>query len=281
MPSPLTSAQAARERIAARLKELRQDAEITGRALASQCGWHPAKVSRIENGRTPPAPADIKAWCAACGVPDAAAEIIAASRHAESMYAQFRRLHRAGMTSAQTEITPLFEATTHFKAYSSNVLPGFFQTLDYAASILHKFAAFQGTPDDAELAAAARVSRSQAIYRPQNKVAVLIEDHVLRYRIATDAVMIDQLNYLLTVMSLPNVSLGVLPMNVPRLIWGLEAFLIFDDNRVNVETLTAAVNITSKTEIADYVRAFGILSRSAVYGPAARDLIEAARSSIG
>ncbi|MBV9315479.1 MAG: helix-turn-helix transcriptional regulator [Pseudonocardia sp.] len=63
MPSPLTSAQAARERIAAQLKELRQDAEITGRDLALRCGWHPAKVSRIENGRTPPAPADIKAWC--------------------------------------------------------------------------------------------------------------------------------------------------------------------------------------------------------------------------
>lgn len=278
MPSPLTSAQAARERIAAQLKELRQDAEITGRELASRCGWHPAKVSRIENGLTPPAPADIKAWCGACGVPALAPEIVVASRHAESMYAQFRRMHRAGMTASQAEIVPLFEATTHFRAYSSNVLPGFFQTLDYAAAILHMFAAFQGTPDDAEQAAAARVSRSQAIYRPRNTVAVLIEEHVLRHRIASSATMADQLDYLLMVMSLPNVSLGVVPTEAPRSIWGLEAFIVFDDKRVNVETLTAAVNITSRTEIADYIRAFGILSKVAVYGAGARALIEAARA---
>ena len=280
MPSPLSSAQAARDRIAAQLKQLRQDAEITGRELASRCGWHPAKASRIENGITPPAPADIKAWCDACGVPALAPEIIAASRHAESMYSYFRRMHLAGMSAAQAQIVPLFDETTRFRAYSSNVLPGFFQTLDYAASILHMFAAFQGTPDDAEQAAAARVSRSQAIYRPRNTVAVLIEEHVLRHRVASNAVMADQLDYLLTVMSLPNVSLGVVPTEAPRTIWGLEAFLIFDDKRVNVETLTAAVNITSKTEISDYVRAFGIIAKVGVYGASARALIEAARESL-
>lgn len=216
----------------------------------------------------------------ACGVPEIAPEIIVASRHAESMYAQFRRMHRAGMTAAQAEIVPLFEETTHFRAYSSNVLPGFFQTLDYAASILHKFAAFQGTPDDAERAAAARVSRSQAICRPRSTVAVLVEEHVLRYRIASNAVMADQLDYLLTVMSLPNVSLGVVPTETPRTIWGLEAFLIFDDRRVNVETLTAAVNITSKTEIVGYIRVFGLLSKVAVYGASARALIEAAKAPL-
>src|SRR5579863_7147452 len=126
-PSPLSSAQAARERIAAQLKELRQDAELNGRKLASRCGWHPAKVSRIEHGLTLPVAADIKAWCAACDVPEKAPELIIASRHAESMYAQFRRLHRAGMTAAQNQIVPLFESTTHFRVYSSNVVPGFFQ----------------------------------------------------------------------------------------------------------------------------------------------------------
>lgn len=280
MPSALTSAQAARERVAAQLKELRLDAEITGPELATRCGWHKAKVSRIENAVTAPAVADIKAWCDACGVPDRAPEIIVASRHAEAMYAHFRRMHRTGMTAAQNEIVPLFEETRHFRAYCSNLVPGFFQTLDYAASILHMFAAFQGTPDDAEQAAAARVSRSQAIYRPRNTVAVLIEEHVLRYRIASDAVMTDQLDYLLTVMSLPNVSLGVLPTDTPRSIWGLEAFYLFDERRVNVETLTAAINIVSKTEIADYSRAFGILARHAVYGAKARALIESARSAL-
>ncbi len=196
------------------------------------------------------------------------------------MYVHFRRMHRAGMTVAQNEIAPLFEETTRFRAYCSNVIPGFFQTLDYATSILHMFAAFQGTPDDAERAAAARVSRSQSIYRPRNVVAVLIEEHILLHRIAADTVMADQLDYLSTVMSLPNVSIGILPLKAKREIWGLESFYIFDDRRVNVETLTAAVNIVAKAEIADYRRAFAILARSGVYGDDARALIEAARTAL-
>jgi hypothetical protein len=189
-------------------------------------------------------------------------------------------MHRAGMTSAQLEIVPLFEQTQHFRAYCSNLMPGFFQTLDYAAAILGMFAAFQGTPDDSLNAAEARVSRSQAIFRPRNRVAVLIEEHVLRYRFADNAVMIDQLDYLLEVMALPNISVGVVPLSAPRTLWGLEAFYIFDDKRVNVETLTAAINITAKPEIADYTRAFAELARVAVHGANARTLIHTARDAL-
>lgn len=281
MPSPLTSAQAARERVAARLKAIRLDAEIDGPELARRCGWHKSKVSRIERGLTAPSPADIRDWCSACSVGDQSPELIEASRHAESMYVSFRRMHRAGMTAAQLEIVPLFEQTRHFRAYCSNLLPGFFQTLDYATAILAMFAAFQGTPDDSLNAAEARVSRSQAIFRPRNRVAVLIEEHVLRHRFADDAVMRDQLDYLLEIMSLPNISVGVMPFGARRTIWGLEAFYVFDDRRVNVETLTAAINITSKPEIIDYTRAFAELARVAVYGVDARMLIQAARDTLG
>lgn len=281
MPSPLTSAQAARDRVAARLKSVRLDAEIDGVELARQCGWSKSKVSRVERGLTAPSPADIRDWCSACDVEEQAPELIEASRHAESMYANWRRMHRAGMTAAQLEIVPLFEQTRHFRAYCSNTMPGFFQTLDYAASILGMFASFQGTPDDSMNAAEARVSRAQAIFRPRNRVAVLIEEQVLRYRFADDAVMHDQIDYLSEVMSLPNISVGVVPLGARRSLWGLEAFYIFDDKRVNVETLTAAVNITSKPEIADYTRAFAELARVAVYGVNARALIQVAKDALG
>jgi hypothetical protein len=82
-------------------------------------------------------------------------------------------------------------------------------------------------------------------------------------------------------MSLPNISVGIMPLGARRSLWGLEAFYIFDDKRVNVETLTAAVNITSKPEIADYTRAFAELARAAVYGVNARALIQAAKDALG
>ncbi|WP_324616234.1 helix-turn-helix transcriptional regulator [Streptomyces sp. ERV7] len=52
--SPSSSAQAAREGVAARLRELRMDAGLTGRDLAVLAGWHASKSSRIEKAKTPP-----------------------------------------------------------------------------------------------------------------------------------------------------------------------------------------------------------------------------------
>lgn len=63
--SPSSSAQAAREAIAARLGALRRDAEPTGHELALRCAWSPAKSSPIERARTPASDADIRAWCGA------------------------------------------------------------------------------------------------------------------------------------------------------------------------------------------------------------------------
>jgi hypothetical protein len=60
--------------------------------------------------------------------------------------------------------------------------------------------------------------------------------------------------------------------------WPLEAFTVFDDERVIIELLSAQVTVTAPSEITLYVRAFERLARLAVYGTAARVLIEAAAS---
>ncbi|WP_143674100.1 helix-turn-helix domain-containing protein, partial [Streptomyces caniscabiei] len=74
---PTSSVQEARAALAARLRELRLDAGITGKELARLAGWSVAKSSRIENAVTAPADADIRVWCAACGAADQADDLIA------------------------------------------------------------------------------------------------------------------------------------------------------------------------------------------------------------
>lgn len=78
-------AEQARQDIANRLRELRLDAGLTKRAVAVAAGWHESKCSRIEHARTPPSDADIRVWCRICAVDDQAADLIAASRAADSM----------------------------------------------------------------------------------------------------------------------------------------------------------------------------------------------------
>ncbi|MER5873089.1 helix-turn-helix transcriptional regulator [Streptomyces sp. NPDC002044] len=275
-PYPSSSVQAARQALAERLRELRLDAGMSGRDMAREAGWQPSKVSRVETGKTAPSDEDIRAWCQACGASGQAADLIAANRTADSMYTQWRRLQRSGLRRLQESRIPLYERTKVFRVYCSTVVPGLLQTPEYATALLTSITRFHGTPDDVSDAVAARVARSEIIRRGDHRFAVLVEESVLRHVIGSNDTMAGQLGHLLAVMALPSVSLGVIPAGVTRDMWTLETFNVFDDERVHVELLTAAVTVTEPAEVARYGAAFRSLSALAVHGTHARALLTAA-----
>ncbi|WP_369273857.1 helix-turn-helix domain-containing protein [Streptomyces sp. R11] len=279
--SPLSTAQAARAAIATRLDEIRRDAGLSGLELATRCGWHKSKASRIARAKTAPSDEDIRAWCRACDAEEQAADLIAASRTAESMYVQWRQLHSDGMRRVHEKTLPLYQRTRHFRVYASNLVPGMLQTADYATGLLRSITDFQGTPDDVADAVQARLNRSRVVHEGNHLFALLLEETVLYYRVCDDASMAGQLRYLLEIMSRPNVSLGIIPFTARRTVWPLEAFYAFDDAQVAVETLTAEVNITAPGEIRAYLKAFAELSRIAVHGREARESIARALVSCG
>lgn len=271
--SPSSSVQAAREQLAARLREIRLDAEITKREVAVRCGWSEAKSGRIENARTAPSDEDVRLWCRACGATDQASALIAANRQADSMYVQWRRLQRTGLKQLQRAYLPLFERTRHFKAYCSNVVPGFLQTPGYASALLRAIATFRGLPDDVADAVTARMDRSRIIREGDHRFAIVLEETVLRYRLGDAGVMAGQLGSLLSAMDLPAVSLGIIPAATERSMWPIESFTVFDDQRVDHEPLSASVRIIAPDEVGVYLKAFTALHQHAVYGADARALI--------
>ncbi|WP_250301995.1 helix-turn-helix transcriptional regulator [Streptomyces sp. A 4/2] len=279
--SPSSRVQAAREQLAARLREIRLDAGITKREIAIRCAWSEAKSSRIENARTAPSDRDVQSWCRACGAENLAPDLIAANRQADSMYVQWKRLQRTGLKQLQQANLPLFERTRHFKVYCSNVVPGFLQTPGYATALLQAIATFRGLPDDVADAVTARMNRSGIVRESGHRFGILIEETVLRYRIGNAGVMAGQLGSLLSAMDLPSVSLGVIPAAAERTMWPVESFTIFDDARVDHEPLSASVTITAPDELGQYVKAFGALHKGAVYGAPARALIVKAIEALG
>ncbi|MFE2723543.1 helix-turn-helix domain-containing protein [Kitasatospora sp. NPDC059327] len=278
--SPSSPAQAAREAVSKRLRELRLDAGLSGHEVAVRSGWSKSKSSRLENARTTPSDADIRDWCRACGTEGEAADLIAANRAADSMYVQWKRVHRNGMRRSQEDIMSLFERTRLCRAYCSNVVPGLVQTREYATALMRRITAFQRTPNDVEAAVEARVARSRLLREGDHRYALLIEESVLRYRIGDRFVMRGQLEALAAVMGLPRVSLGVIPFDADRLMWPLEAFLIFDNHQVMTESLSAVVTIKAPGEIDTYDSAFRILTGMAVYGSDARALITKAAAAL-
>jgi transcriptional regulator with XRE-family HTH domain len=269
--SPSSSVQRAREQLAERLRDIRLDAHLTARALSAAAGWHEAKTSRIESAKKAPSEDDIRTWCRVCGAERAVPDLIAASRSADSMYVEWRRLQPAGMRRDQENRLPLHERTKVLKAYVGTVVPGFLQTPQYATALLSAIRGFHGTPDDVADAVAARMQRKRLLQSGNHKYVGILEEAVLRQVIGDAEVMAGQLSYLLEALPLSALSLGVIPFAVTgRPVWPLEAFTIFDDTRVYVELLSAQVTVTTPSEIVLYARAFEKLSGLAVYGDEAR-----------
>ncbi|MFE4956106.1 helix-turn-helix domain-containing protein [Streptomyces sp. NPDC056653] len=280
--SPSSSVQAAREGVARQLRELRQDAGLTVTQLAAKCGWHHAKTSRIENAKTPPSTRDIRDWCDICQAPARADDLIAASRHAEMLYTEWRRRVRTGLRQLQDSYVQLYRSTGVFRVYSPTLVPGLVQTEGYASALLSTNARLLDIPDDGAEAAAARVERSQVIREPGHRCLLLVEESVLYFQLGTAESAAAQLGHLLSVGALPAVSLGIIPMATrERALWPQETFHIYDDTLVSVELLSAQVNITQPSEIGLYLKAFERLRSMAVYGADARALIVKAIDALG
>ena len=275
--SPSSSVQRARQDLADRLRDIRLDAGLTARALSSAVGWHEAKTSRIESAKQAPSEPDIQAWCHVCGAGKQAIDLIAASRAADSMYTEWRRLHRTGLRHTQEARRPLYERTRQFRVYSSTVVPGFLQTPAYARALMSAITAFQGTPDDVQDAVAARMNRNRILTTGDHRFSLVLEESVLRYGVGGPEIMAGQLGHILGLMSLPSVLVGVIPFSAAdRPMWTLETFTVFDDARVHVELLAAQVTVTAPGEVTLYLRAFDKFKDLAVYGQEARALITAA-----
>lgn len=267
--------------MADRLGEIRRDSGLTGRDVAAACGWYPSKVSRIENARTAPSADDIRAWCCACSADDQAPDLIASLRAVEGMFVEWRRMERAGLHRAQAAVRPLFERTSRFRSYSSWFIPGLIQSRAYTEAVLRAVQRRRVQVDDVDAAVDERMERQQLLYAPGKTFAFLLEESVLRSAIGGAEVMVGQLGNLITVGTLPNVSLGVIPARPDRTRMPVEGFWIYDSAQVNVELVSGYLTITQAPEVSQYAATFAELAAHAVYGADARELIAGALRRMG
>ena len=147
---------------------------------------------------------------------------------------------------------------------------------------MRRIAEVRGAPDnDIADAVRARMARQQVLNSTERRFAVVLEEWALSARIGSAEMMAAQLAHLMTVCFRPNVSLGVVPLNVDRTMWSSPGFWMFDDTQVIVETPTAELMITQPGEVQIYARVFAELSAMAVVGAPARTLLMAAIDRLG
>jgi transcriptional regulator with XRE-family HTH domain len=279
--SEMQPSNAAKRAFGVRLRDLRLDADLSGVELAARCGWHKTKVSKIEHATTNPTEGDIRAWATACGAEGQIPELIAAHREVEQMWLEYRRELRAGQKHIQLRSMDLYERTRLLRAYEALFIPGFLQTLDYAKAQFAIHAELHGLPvEDIEEAARNRLVRQRLLGRGTNSFSFILESTALYTNIGGAEVMSKQFDRLMEIAALPNVALGIIPLGRQRGLYPGEAFYLFDEQHVRQEFWTGMFRTSRPDDIAYFVRAFAKLRQHAVYGRAARDEIETARSRL-
>ncbi|TDD90759.1 helix-turn-helix domain-containing protein [Actinomadura rubrisoli] len=289
MPAPISSSvQAARQRLADQLKELREDAGLSGRELARRAGWSAgvAKVSRIEHGHRPISIEDLRRWCEACGISEQrTAELLAELRAVAGMWATHRQLNRGGLKGRQEQLRDKYWRVRRHRVYQTKVIPGLLQTRALTTAYLTQVRQEQGLAvDDVDGAVDSRMARQRCMERPDALWLFLLEEDVLWYRPAPAPVHREQLQHLAAVIGRPTVALGIIPRDVDRRgVSPDESFTMSelpDGTLVTVELVSGDLTLTQPYETRLYAEAWDRLWSLAVHGDAARTLIEGAVESL-
>ncbi|BCK53353.1 helix-turn-helix domain-containing protein [Nocardia wallacei] len=269
------SAQEGREALGLRLREIRRDAGVTGRDLAAREGWHESKVSRIEHGKARPSSDDIRAYCRHCGAGDELPELLATLHAVDSAYLEWRRVLGGGIKRAQQVVMRNEAAAQFIRNYEPQVIPGLLQTAEYAEAKLRSVIQFYNLPNDLDSGVSKRMERQQILYKRGRRFHFLISEKSLYGTVGNDSVMGGQLDRLMSIIGMPRVALGIVPLTAETVV-SVENFMMFDNRMVKVEGHTAELTVTQPREIALYGRAFDVLAGQSVTGEKARRLIRAA-----
>jgi transcriptional regulator with XRE-family HTH domain len=198
-----------RRRLALELRRLREAARLTCEEVAEQLECSASKISRVETGRVSVSPRDVRDMLEIYGVAaeqrDGLVQLARDSRqkgwwHAYGDTIQPHFATYLGLESAATEI----------RIYEVNLMPGLLQTEDYARAIVT--AGMVNSPrQDIERRVALRMERQRLSRESPPMLWCVLDEAALRRHVGGREVMRVQLEYLLEVASLRNVSLQVIP----------------------------------------------------------------------
>jgi transcriptional regulator with XRE-family HTH domain len=262
-----------RHRLASDLRELRRRSGLSSTAIAQRIGVSQPKVSRVENAKAVVSVSEAEAWARACGA--SAEETVRLAELAGRALAEvvnYRSAIREGLPPVQREIAALEHLATTIRVYTPLIVPGLLQTAAYAQR-LYEIGGYPAS--EIPSAVAARVERQSVLYDRSHRFEFLIAEPALRWRLAPPDVYLAQIDRIATVVTLPNVEIGILPEGeeLPALRW--HDFVLFEDRSDGgdpmalVETVTAVVNVSEPEDLERYRQAFSQLWAGATRGRAA------------
>jgi transcriptional regulator with XRE-family HTH domain len=267
------------------LRDLRVAAGLTARAAARELERSEPTLWRIENGHTATRSLDVEQMCRLYG---------ADQDLAKTLVALAKETRARGWWQAYGDVVPgwldlyigLEAAATRIDWYHSELVPGLFQTEDYARALI-QFGRDDETPEKIARLLQLRMGRQAILRRPVDPplLRVAVWESVLRAPVGGREVMGAQLSRLADASDLPNVSVRVVPFGA-GLHFGILSspfeILRFPVNgrgedteppTVYAEMLTGMLFLDKPAEIARYDQAFEEIWDTSLGDDAARELL--------
>lgn len=206
-----------RRRLGVLLRSLRVETRMSLDDVAEAVGWNPTKLSRIENANATIRPADVTVLLRIYGVENQETFTALENLARDAGKLGWWQTYQGTISPAYADYIELEEDADKICDWSPLLIPGLLQTNAYARETLSKIAP---NPDPGEAARLTEVrqARQAVLSRPDRPLQLhaVLHEAVLSQRITLrPSAMRDQLQRLLDVTDMPNVTLQVLPMQSP------------------------------------------------------------------
>ena len=258
-----------KDELASALREARKAAGLTGDRLAARCGISQSKISKIETGKVLPSVSDVERILSALGLgADRVVELIALARLANTEFQSVRASLQRGLHQKQRELAALEADSQHIRFFLPLMITGLLQTPEYARASVANF------PGDHPQAIAKRLDRQAALYNPAKRFTFVLTEAAVRWRLCEPRVMAVQMGRLASLSELPNIRLGVIPLDryVPD--GPLNTFTVYDERIATAETFGGVIMMRDPRDVNYHLELFAFFEKYAVFGNEVRVLLE-------
>lgn len=261
-----------RQNLADALRDLRKASGLSGERLARRAGMSQSKVSRIETGRLLPSVVDVDRMLQALGVDQATtADLLTLARVANTEYHDVRASVRRGLHHRQRELAALEAESTEIRHFQPTLITGLLQIPEYMrAAISTPVEPASGDPNKA---LALKLQRQAILHDPSKHFEFLLTESAVRWQLCQPSIMALQVDRLISVSWLPNIRLGVLPLETQVGDGAYHTFVSYDERLVTIELFTGRLILRDPKDAAHYRALFEFFGKHALWGDAVRSFL--------
>ncbi|KUN28254.1 DNA-binding protein [Streptomyces antibioticus] len=202
---------ARRRRLAIELKRLREESSLTCSQVGKELDWSSSKVSRMETGQGRVQPSDVDALCRFYETTDELRDLLK-SLAKESKTKGWWHAHGDAIPTWFSVYVGLEQAAAHLHTYQAEFVPGLLQTSEYAAELSRAWV--DHTPEDIQGMVDVRMRRQELLTSEgAPDLWAVVHQSALQHTVGSRQVMGRQLERMLDIQKLKNVTVQVLPFD--------------------------------------------------------------------